>query len=183
MERKSLAARAVPAARVSFPVRLLLGLAPFTAFAVILGLSLSIALWAAFALAFTLGLQAFLDSGHIRNFDAANTLLFGLLAIFCAFIPPSLTAAWIRLGVESVLLGAMLVSLVRGRPFAAEYAREPANGVATGAFRLSLVWAGALAAMAVADASVVFFSFSDAAAAVAGLVVLAGALTFTLRYR
>ncbi|MBV9992020.1 MAG: hypothetical protein JOZ72_12100 [Alphaproteobacteria bacterium] len=179
MERKSLAARAVPAARASIPTALLLGLAPFTAFAVLLGLSLSMALWAAFALAFTLGLQAFLDSGRIRGFDAVNTLLFGLLAIFCAFIPPGITAAWVRLGVEGTLLAAMLVSLVRGRPLAAQYANESSGRT----MPLSLVWAGALMTMAVADASVIFLSFSDAAAAAAGLVVLAGALTFTLRYR
>lgn len=179
MERKSLAARAVPAARVSFPVKLVLGLAPLTAFAVLLGLSLSMAVWVAFALAFTLGLQAFLDSGHIRAFDAANATLFGLLALFCAFIPPGITAAWVRLGVEGVLLAAMLVSLARRRPFAAEYALEPAGGY----LRLSLIWVGALSLMSLADASVIFVSYSDAAAAVAGLVVLAGALTFTLRYR
>lgn len=178
MERKSLAARAVPAARAFTPA-LLLGMAPFTAFAVLLALSLSMAMWVAFALAFTLGLQAFLDSGRIRSFDAANTLLFGLLAIFCAFIPPGITAAWVRLGVEGTLLAVMLVLLVRGRPFAAQYAREPSGQT----LRLSLVWAGALMTMAVADAAVIFLSFSDAAAAVAGLVVLAGALTFTLRYR
>lgn len=177
-DRKSLAARAVPPARASFTTRLLPGLAPFTGFVLLTGLSLSIALWVAFGLAFILGLQAFLESGHIRSFDAANTLIFAGLAIFSGFIPVGMTAAGFRLIAECLLLAFALASLLRGKPFTGQFAQ---GGEVKPNVRLSLGWAGAFAAMSLADAAAVFLEFPETAAAMAGLVVLAGALTFTLR--
>jgi len=177
-DRKSFAARAVPAARAAFTTRLLLGLAPFTAFVLLTGLSLSMALWVAFGLAFTLGLQAFLESGRIRAFDAANALVFAALAIFSGFIPVAMTAAGFRLIAECLLLAFALVSLLSGRPFTRQFALD---GESRPHIRLSLGWGVALALMSLADAAAIFLDLPETAAAIAGLVVLAGALTFTLR--
>src|ERR1700743_901807 len=81
MDRKTIAARAAHPARAAFPFSLLLGLAPLGAFVLLLGPSVSMALWAAFAAAFTLGLKDFLDTGRIRPFDAVNVALFAAGAL------------------------------------------------------------------------------------------------------
>ncbi|HWA92755.1 MAG TPA: hypothetical protein VG889_22165 [Rhizomicrobium sp.] len=180
MERKTVAARAGHPARAGFPAALLLGLAPFGAFVLLLGLSMSMALWVAFAAAFTLGLQAFLETGKIRPFDATSTILFGLGALGAGFIPGNVPAAAVRLAVEGVLLAAMLLAFLRGAPFTRQYA--PDDGRPQRHILFSAAWALALALMAVLDAAALYAGLPEAISAVLGLVALAGALTFTLRY-
>lgn len=180
MERKSFVARAAGSARAAFPASLLAGLAPFGALVLLLGLSLSMALWAAFALAFTLGLQAFLESGRIRPFDGVNVVLFGLGALGAGFIPSGATVAAVRLAVEAVLLAAMLFSFLRGAPFTKQYA--PDDAPAQRHLILSAAWAGAFAAISALDAAALFAGVPEVVSSILGLVALAGALTFTLRY-
>jgi hypothetical protein len=180
MDRKNVAARAAHSARAAFPFSLLMGLAPLGAFVLLLGLSMSMALWAAFAAAFTLGLKDFLDTGRIRPFDAVNVVLFALGALGAGFIPSTVTAtAAVRLVVEGVLLAAMLYAFARGRPFTRQYAEDDR---AQRHVRFSAAWTLALAVMSAADAASVFAGISEAISTVLGLVALAGALTFTLRY-
>lgn len=178
MERKSPARAAEPAARVAFPAALLLGLVPFGAFALLLAVSTSMALWVAFALAFTLGLQDFLETGRIRPFDAANVLLFGVGALAAGFIPSGATPAAVRLTVEAVLLATILVCFARGVPFTRQYASADS---AHPHVALSAAWAAALAAMCALDAAALFAGLPEAISAILGLVALAAALTFTLR--
>jgi hypothetical protein len=159
---------------------LLLGLAPLGAFVLLLGLSQSMALWAAFALAFTLGLQAFLETGRIRPFDSVNVLLFALGALASGFIPPSLTVAAVRLAIAATLLAAMIVAFLRGEPFTRQYAPEGAPVERD--LTVSTAWAGALVAMCALDAGVLFFGLPEVVSTILGLVALAGALTFTLRH-
>jgi len=171
-------------------MNLVLGFLPFILFDVLMRLSADMALWAAFAVAFTLGMRSFLDTRVLKTLDAGNTALFGVLAIYKGFIQPSLGYGAVLLAVDGGLLAIVILSLVLHEPFTLQYAREQvapeqwqapaflrANYVVTG------VWTAALAIMTLADAAAVLVPVVTVTeAAVAGLVALALALTFSLRY-
>jgi hypothetical protein len=171
-------------------MNLVLGFVPFILFAVFMRLSDDLALWIAFAAAFALGMRTFLDTRVLKTLDAGNTALFGLLALYKGFIQPGLSFGILLLAVDGGLLAIMIASLLLHEPFTLQYAREQVspekwqtraflrtNYVVTG------VWVAALSIMTVADAVATFtpkLSLTEAVAA--GLVALAGALTFSLRY-
>ena len=171
-------------------MNLVLGFVPFILFAVLMGLSPDVALWAAFAAAFTLGMRSFLDTQVLKTLDAGSTVLFGLLALYKGFVQPSLSFGSVLLAVDGGLLAIMIASLLWHEPFTLQYAREQVakdewdtalflrtNYVVTG------VWVAALALMTTADAAATFAAaISVTVAAAAGLVALAAALTFSLRY-
>jgi len=171
-------------------MNLVLGFVPFILFAVFMPLSDDLAVWIAFAAAFGLGMRSFLDTRVLKTLDAGNTVLFGLLALYKGFIQPGLSFGALLLAVDGGLLTIMLASLILHEPFTLQYAREqvakehwqsPAflrtNYVVTG------VWVAALAIMTAADAMAAFSPLVSVTAAVAaGLVALAAALTFSLRY-
>ncbi|HEV2653218.1 MAG TPA: hypothetical protein VGU69_18285 [Rhizomicrobium sp.] len=171
-------------------MNLVLGFVPFILFAVLMGLSVDLALWVAFAAAFTLGIRSFLDTRVLKTLDAGSTALFGSLALFKGFVAPSLPLGIVLLAVDGGLLAVMLISLVLHEPFTLQYAREQAtpelwqepdflrtNYVVTG------VWVLALALMTAIDAAAIFTGRISLTVAVgAGLVALAGALTFSARY-
>ena len=171
-------------------MNLVLGFVPFILFAVLTGLSVDVALWIAFAAAFTLGIRSFLDTRVLKTLDAGSTILFGGLALFKGFVAPSLPLGIVLLVVDGGLLTIMLISLLLHEPFTLQYAREQAtpelwreptflrtNYVVTG------VWVLALAVMTAIDAAAIFTGRISLTVAVgAGLVALAGALTFSARY-
>ncbi len=171
-------------------MNLVLGFIPFILFAVLMGLSVDLALWIAFAAAFTLGIRSFLDTRILKTLDAGSTVLFGSLALFKGFVAPSLPLGIVLLAVDGGLLTIMLISLILHEPFTLQYAREQAtpehwlepdflrtNYVVTG------VWVLALALMTAIDAAAIFTGRISLTVAVgAGLVALAGALTFSARY-
>lgn len=171
-------------------MNLVLGFVPFILFAVFMPLSDDVALWIAFAAAFGLGMRSFLDTQVLKTLDGGNTALFGLLALYKGFVQPGLSIGALLLAVDGGLLAIMIASLVLHEPFTLQYAREQvapedwqsptflhANYVVTG------VWVAALAIMTVADAAATFLTqVSATVAAAAGLVALAAALTFSLRY-
>ena len=171
-------------------MNLILGFVPFILFAVLTGVSVDVALWVAFAAAFALGIRSFLDTRVLKTLDAGSTILFGGLALFKGFVAPSLSLGTVLLAVDGGLLTIMLISLVLHEPFTLQYAREQAtpelwqepsflrtNYVVTG------VWVLALALMTAIDAAAIFTGRISLTVAVgAGLVALAGALTFSARY-
>jgi hypothetical protein len=171
-------------------MNLVLGFVPFILFSVLMGLSPDVALWAAFAAAFTLGMRSFLDTQVLKTLDAGSTALFGLLALYKGFVQPGLSYGAVLLIVDGGLLAIMIASLLLHEPFTLQYAREQTmpeewstplflrtNYVVTGA------WVAALAAMTIADgASTIFAVLPITAAAAIGLIALAAALTFSLRY-
>ncbi|MEJ1969273.1 MAG: hypothetical protein WDN03_11675 [Rhizomicrobium sp.] len=53
-------------------MNLVLGFVPFILFAVLMRLSTDLALWIAFAAAFTLGMRSFLDTRVLKTLDAAT---------------------------------------------------------------------------------------------------------------
>lgn len=171
-------------------MNLVLGFVPFILFAVLMRLSADLALWAAFAAAFTLGIRSFLDTRVLKTLDGGNTALFGVLALYKGFIQPSLPFGVLLLLVDGGLLAIMVASLLLHEPFTLQYAREQvapdewqspeflrANYVVTG------VWVAALTVMTATDAAATFVpQVSVTTAVAAGFVALVAALTFSLRY-
>ena len=166
---------------------LLLGFAPFAAFLLLARFSFSLALWIAFAAAFSLGIRAFVELGVLRLFDAAMTALFGLLALYDGFIDPGMRLAWIGLILEIGLSLTALWSLATKAPFTCQYALAPILSeygdepffIRTN-YLLSAVWGGAFAVMAAMDALTLFVhTLPVSLLAVVGLAAFAGALTFS----
>ena len=171
-------------------MNLVLGFLPFILFDVLMRVSIDMALWIAFAAAFTLGIRSFLDTRVLKTLDAGNTALFGVLALYKGFIQPSLSPQAVMLAVESGLLAIMIASVVLHEPFTLQYAREQvapeqwrsATFLRTN-YVVTAVWMTALAVMTGADvAAALGHVISATIAAVVGLVALAAALTFSLRY-
>ncbi|MDE1986451.1 MAG: hypothetical protein KGL29_03940 [Alphaproteobacteria bacterium] len=166
---------------------LLLGFAPLVVFFVLERLSVSLALWAAFATAFALSMRTFIETGILKLFDAGGTLIFGLLALFTGFIEPGMDYPWVAFILDLGLLGIVGWSLAARVPFTWEYSREqiPQEKWATPLFvatnyRLTWAWAGAFAVMAAADATVIFLHrVEPSLAAAASLLALMSALAFT----
>src|ERR1700735_163548 len=101
---------------------LLFGFAPFILFALLSRLSADLALWLAVAGALLVTLPDFLGSPSLRLLDGISLALFGLLALIRGFIAPELSLAIVRTIVDGVLCLAILVLLIRGRPFSLQYA-------------------------------------------------------------
>lgn len=133
----------------------LIGFLPFIAFAVLAGNGLMLI---GLICGLVLAVGAMLRSRSAKLLEAGSAVLFGLLALYAAFAPapPSLFA--VRLAVDAGLAAIVLVSLVIGRPFTLQYAREqvpPAmwdNPVflATNR-RISAVWAAAFVVLVAGD--------------------------------
>jgi hypothetical protein len=169
---------------------ILLGFAPFILFALLSGISISLALWLAFAAAFAIGIRDFLHAKIIRLLDLTCLVLFATLALYTGFIQPSLPVQAVRMIADIVLLLLALISMARRAPFIGQYVREevPEHLWDTPAFArmtyiLSAVWAAAFLVMAVADGLATFQQYLSFSLDVAiGLVALAAAVVFTLRY-
>ena len=171
-------------------MNLVLGFVPFILFAVLMGLSPDMALWIAFAAAFALGMRSFVDTRVLKTLDAGNTALFGLLALYKGFVQPSLSFGAVLLAVDGGVLAIIIASLLLHEPFTLQYAREQvapeqwssqvflrANYVVSG------VWLAALAIMTLADAvAILAGAITITEASAGGLVALAAALIFSLRY-
>ncbi len=168
----------------------LLGFAPLIVFYVFVQISVNLALWLAFATAFTLGIRDFIETGTPRVLDAAFATCLGLLAVYNGFIEPGMTISWVGLMLKLSLLGVVLWSLAQREPFTLPYLRTEVFAAQwdTPAFLrvnyiLAWVWTGALAIMAGADAVTIFFhTISAFWLAVAGLVAFLTALIFTWQF-
>jgi hypothetical protein len=168
-------------------VALLIGFAPLVVFCVLARLSLSLALWIAFAISFSLGIKSFLETGILRLLDVGGMVLFGLLALYAGFIQRGVEISWIGMILEIGLLVVALWSLAKRKPFTMEYSGEQATPKQwdTPSFlranvRLTWAWAASLTAMAAADAQTLFLhTLAPNMAAVIGLAVLAVALIYT----
>jgi hypothetical protein len=103
---------------------ILLGFAPFILFALLTNISVSLALWVAFASAFAIGIRDFAQTRILRVLDVGSTALFGLLALYAGFIEPSLSVQAVRLVVDCGLLLIAATSMAIRNPFTLQYARE-----------------------------------------------------------
>lgn len=171
-------------------MHLIIGFAPFILYALLVRLSDDVALWVAFAVAFALGTRSFLETRIFKTLDLGSMALFGVLALYKGFIQPGLSFAVELLLVDGSLLVILLAAWLLHEPFTLQYAREQASPQLwkTPAFLrtnaiVASVWLTALAVMTAADiAAAVTTRLSSSGAMVAGLVALAGALTFSLSY-
>lgn len=169
---------------------ILLGFTPFIVFALLTGVSVSLALWLAFAAAFAIGIRDFLHAKMIRMLDVTCLVLFAMLAIYTGFIQPSLPVQAVRMIADVVLLLLALISMARKIPFTEQYVRDEmperfwdTPDFVRASYMLSSVWAAAFLVMTVADGLTTFahhLSFSLDVAI--GLAALAAAIVFTVRY-
>ena len=165
----------------------MLAFLPCLIFFVVAPLSVSLALWLAFAAAFAIGLRAFGALRTFRIFDACGLMLFGVLALFAGFVRPDIGAAKIALILEGGFLSVIVWSLASRRPFTAQYrwlkGRHAPDLAARAHLLLSSLWATAYAVMAAISAlSVVGHRLAPGWAGVLGLLVFAASLSFTWQF-
>ena len=164
---------------------LVLGFLPFMLFTLLSRISADLALWTAFAAAFVVTIRDFVESPQLRLLDGVSFALFGLLALWRGFWDPGLSLDNLRLIVDLGLTGAILFSLLRGRPFSLQYAGR--SGWAEAAFLrvnyiISLVWLIAFTAMALAEAlNGIIMPALDFGIGI-NVAALTMAVAFTLRY-
>jgi hypothetical protein len=169
---------------------ILLGFAPFIVFALLTNISVSLALWVAFATAFAIGIRDFAHTRLLRVLDVGSTVLFGLLALYAGFIQPSLSLQAVRLVVDCGLLLIAATSMAIRNPFTLQYAREqtPQEFWNTPVFIrtnyiITAVWTLAFLATTAADATATFNKkFPLSLDIGVGLAALALAVIFTARY-
>lgn len=171
-------------------MNLIVGFVPFILYALLVRLSDDLALWVAFAVAFALGMRSFLETRVLKTLDLGSMALFGVLALYKGFVQPSLAFGTELLLVDGSLLAILLASWLFYEPFTLQYAREQVSPrlwkspafLRTHAI-IAAVWLTAFTFMTAADfAAVVMTRISASSAMAIGLVALAGALTFSLRY-
>ncbi len=172
------------------PYALLIGFTPVIVFALLAIVSPELALWAAFATAFAVGIRDFAQEPLLRLLDVASTMLFGLLALYAGFIQPGMPVQILRLAVDGGFFLTCLGSILIGRPITLQYARDqmPKETWKTRRFvyanyAITLVWTAAFAMMAAADG---FANMNKelplSLDIAAGLVALGIALVFTARF-
>jgi hypothetical protein len=171
-------------------MNLIVGFAPFILFTILSRLSVDLGLWVAFAAAFVVTIRDFVESPSLRLLDAGSFLLFALLALGRGFLDPTLSLAAVRFIAALSLLLLLGLPLAFRRPFSVDYARldpreadwPPALFLRVN-YLVSGVWTAAFGVMAIADGAVAFNADLPLYASIAASVlVLAGAVTFTLRY-
>jgi hypothetical protein len=104
---------------------ILLGFTPFIAFAVanrLTGLALS--LWIAAAVSFVLILRTRNRGESPKVLEIGTLVLFGLMGLSATVLLARWNISLVRCVVDGGLLGIMLLSILVGRPFTLEYARE-----------------------------------------------------------
>jgi hypothetical protein len=166
-------------------MNLVLGFGPFILFALVSRLSADLALWTAFAAAFVVTIRDFIERPALRLLDGVSLLLFGGLALWRGFWDPGLTLAALRTIVDLGLTAAILISLLRKRPFSLQYAGK--SGWSDAAFlrvnyMISTAWLTAFAAMALADAAVTFAGQPLYVGIGVNVAAFALSILFTLRY-
>ncbi len=107
-------------------MNILLGLAPFIAFFVLArSIGAAAGLWAAAAVAGALLLRARLrGQTEVKVLEAGATVLFVGLAIVASFVRPGWSVFEVRVFVDLGLVAITLGSILIGRPFTLQYARE-----------------------------------------------------------
>jgi hypothetical protein len=165
----------------------LLAFVPSLLYFVMAPLSVSLALWLAFAAVFAVAIRAFIATGALRLFDAVGLAMFGGLAFYDGFLDPGGSVTRVSMVLEIGFLAGAVWSMALRQPFTSQYgllsqrcdpaAVERAHTVLTSA------WATCFAVMAGANAgAVVLHRLSPVWASGLGLAAFAAALTFTWQF-
>jgi hypothetical protein len=169
---------------------ILLGFAPFILFALLTGVSVSLALWVAFAAAFAIGIRDFMHDKRWRLLDGASLALFAGLAIYAGFINPSISVEGVRFAADAAMSLIALLTILLRKPYTLDYSRDnaPEREWAKPRFIrlnyfLTLFWCLSFAVMAAADGLTAFtkvFPMSLDVAIVLATVALAIIVTVRL---
>ncbi|HEY2068177.1 MAG TPA: hypothetical protein VGG48_01380 [Rhizomicrobium sp.] len=170
---------------------ILVGLSPFIVYALMAGVSMSLALWLGLAAAFVVAIRDFVHSKSIRLLDMGGMAVFFLTAFFSGFIEPQLKFQTVRLAVDCGFLFMAVVSLIRRDPLTLGHAREFAPkemwarpDFIRGNYLVSIVWTVAFAITATVDGFANFDNtFPQSIDIAVCLAALGLAIAFTLRYR
>jgi uncharacterized membrane protein len=173
-------------------MNILLGLAPFIAFFVLArSIGATAGLWAAAAIAGALLLRARLrGQTEVKVLEAGAAVLFVGLAIVASFLRPDWTVFEVRVFVDLGLVAITLGSILIGRPFTLQYAREqvPPERWTHPLFlsanrRITAVWALAFAVETVCSALIAWVpSVPAMLPLVANVLALLAAIIFTAEY-
>lgn len=164
---------------------------PYISFVLLTQFSVSIALWIAIGTAFTIALRDLIETRSLKIFDVGNVVLFGLVAIYFGILRPGLSISVVKLIVDFGMLMLLLLAIFRRdltlghRDGHAPHHRWhlPLHILPRARQSVAWVWALALTITTAADAAVVFGADIPASGATAtGLIALAFALMFSLRY-
>jgi hypothetical protein len=126
----------------------------------------------------------------VKILELGGLILFALLVLVTLGFAPDWTVARVRLAVDAGLLAIVLFSLVIGRPFTMQYARERVSEeywnspqfFATSRL-IAIVWAVAFAVLVAADAAAEYVPAIPVRVDVwVSIAALAGAFSFTNWY-
>jgi hypothetical protein len=172
-------------------VQIILGFAPFIAFALLTRFTgVDASLWVAAAIAAALAARNAFAGRSIKILEAGTVVLFGLLATYTTLTQTYWSLPLVRAVVDGGLLAIVLLSIAVRQPFTLQYAREqvPPEIQSSPVFLrvnivISLVWALAFAIGLIADLAMEYAPgaplWLDMAVIVAALV---GAVRFTQWY-
>ena len=167
---------------------LLLAFAPFIAFFALVRLISPFAgLIAALVVSLVLCGRMMLRREAVKTLEIGTLVLFAALVLWTIVIGTEWSIARVRLAVDAGLLAIVVISLLVGRPFTLQYARERVpeplwntpQFLATSRI-VALVWAGAFAVLVAADAAAEYVPEIPVRADVwASVAALVGAFWFT----
>jgi hypothetical protein len=170
---------------------ILLGFTPFIAFAVanrLAGLALS--LWMAAAVSLVLILRTRTRGESPKVLEIGTLVFFALLGLVATVLHVRWNISLVRCVVDGGLLGIMLLSIVVGRPFTLEYARERVPSPLYDSrlfirqnYIITAVWAVSMAIIVLADLVLHYVQrFPAWAAGIAIAAAFTGALVFSRWY-
>jgi hypothetical protein len=146
-------------------MNVILSFLPLILFPIVSGFSsVQWGIWAALAAALLVILLDWRAShGSVKILNVGTVVLFGALALIGAGVHPVWNDLWVRLVVNTGFLAIVLFTIVTGRPFTLQYAREqvPKEFWNAPAFiatnvRITWVWAAAFLVSVLVDLSRIF---------------------------
>lgn len=169
---------------------LIWGLSPFIVYVgMARAFSVDAAMWSAFGLALVALARSLSQGRSLKLLEIGNVALFGVLGLVTLVAHPRWTVGSQRLIVDLGMAAITGGTILFGRPFTLQYAREraPPSLWETPRFiaanvRISAVWAGVFGVLALLDLGLLVNALGFVPFAVLTLLVLAAGLGFTLWY-
>lgn len=172
-------------------MQFLFGFAPFILFTILSRVSITLALWIAFAVAFAVNVNTLVHTRSVRILEIGTVVLFAILAVCSMLVAPGLQPEVVRFVIDFGLFAIALASVVMRKPFTLPYAKAQTPKLAfiwdqpiflSINYRITFAWVAAFALMAAADAAAIYKLLSLTLDIVVGLAAIVGAIVFTVRY-